>query len=276
MRLVLRAKWEHDTRLASAALSCIDGQHGISPDKISVADVRRILKRLEETPNVENWEIGEFLGHASARCPDGVVALFVSRIKKSLKQKLDFDERPVPYEFHHPLPDLSKHPRGANQLRQIRDMMLRRQWQYRHFARDLFWALAPFDYCLNILNEWIESPDDSRFKGALSLLSESESDFVFSRPDYAEFILTKAQSHSVERFEEARSALLFCATRHGESRAVGEPGPTTVATKDRAAELVKKYPLGSLMAEFYQSIVKHSEARLADEKLRDEEMLEGE
>jgi hypothetical protein len=67
----------------------------------------------------------------------------------------------------------------------------------------------------------------------------------------------------------------LCA-RHGESRSVGQLGPTTLATKDRAAELVKKYPTSSLMANFYQAVVKQSEARLADEKLRDEELLDGE
>ena len=67
------------------------------------------------------------------------------------------------------------------------------------------------DYCLNILNEWIESADDSRFKAALALLTEIESDYIFRRPDYVEFVLTKAQKHSVERFERAKSALFFCA-----------------------------------------------------------------
>jgi hypothetical protein len=276
MRLLLRVKWEHDTRLASAALSSIDGQHGIPPDKLSARDFRVILKRLEQTPNIENWEIGEFLGHAATRCPDGVVKLLANRIKKSAKRKLDFDERPIPDEFHHPLPDLSKHPRGADLLRQIRDMTLKRPWQYSRFGRDLYWLLAPFDYCFNTLKEWIESADDSRFKAALALLTEIESDYIFRRPDYVEFVLTKAQKHSAERFERAKSALFFCATRHGESRAVGQPGPTTLATKDRATELVKKHPTGSLLANFYQAIVKQSEARLVDEKLRDEELLEGE
>jgi hypothetical protein len=276
VRLLLHAKWERDTRLASAALSCIDGQYGIPPDKLSAGEFRIILKRLEQTPNIENWEISQFLEHAATRCPDGVVRLLVNRIRKSVKRKLDFDERPIPDEFHHPLPDLSKHPRGADLLRQIRDMTLKRPWQYSHFGRDLYWLLAPFDYCLNMLNEWIESADDSRFKAALALLTEIESDYIFRRPDYVEYVLTKAQKHSVERFEKAKSALFFCAIRHGESRAVGQPGPTTIATKDRAAELVKKYPTGSLMANFYQAVVKQSEARLADEKLRDEELLDGE
>ena len=159
---------------------------------------------------------------------------------------------------------------------QIRDLTLKKQSHYGHFGRDLFWALASFDFCLNALKEWIESPDDSQFKAALSLLNETESDFIFSKPDYVEFVLTTAQKQSTERLDGAKSALFFCATRHGESRTVGQPGPATVAIKDRAAELAKKYPLGSLMAGFYESIVKRSEARLADDKLRDEEMIEGE
>jgi hypothetical protein len=223
---------------------------------------------------MENWEIRGFLSHASVSCPDRVVKLFVNRIKRSLKQKLDSDERPIPHEFNHPLPDISKSPHGADSLREVRDMMLKKQWQYHFFGRELFWAIAPFEFCLNILNEWIDSPDGARFKAALSLLQEIESDFIFTKPEYVEFVLTKSQRHSIERLEQARSALLFCATRHGESRAVGQPGPTTLATKDRAAELVKKYPSGSLMADFYQNIVRRSEARLANEKLEDEERLE--
>ncbi len=276
IRLLLSAKWGRDSRLASAALACVDGQHGIPPEKIHSADVRRILKRLEIIPNVESWEFNGFLSHASACCPDDVVKLFVNRIKRSLKQKFNFDERPIPDEFHYSLPDLSKSPHGANRLREIRDLTVKKQWQYQHFGRDLFWALAPFDFCLSILNEWIESTDEIRFKAALSLLYEAESDFIFSKPGCVEFILTRAQQHSMERFELAKSALLFCATRHGESRAVGQPGPTTLATKGRAAELVKKHTPGSLMAEFYQGIVGRSEARLAQEKLEDEERLEGE
>ena len=139
-----------------------------------------------------------------------------------------------------------------------------------------FWALAPFDFCLSILNEWNESTDEARFKAALSLLNEAESDFIFSKPECAEFILTKAQQHSMERFELAKSALVFCATRHGESRAIGQPGPTTLATKNRAAELAKKYPTGSMMTAFYESIVNRSDARLAHERLEDEDRLEGE
>ena len=264
------------TQLTIAALRCIDGQYGIPPEKISDRDFTVILKRLEQTPNIEDWQISEFLGHASVRHPLGVVKLLVNRIKRSAKKKFDHDERPIPYEFHHPLPDLSKHPRGAEVLSQIRDMTRKRPWPYSHFGRDLFWLLGPFDFCLQILNEWIESDNESRFKGALALLSEIESDFIFSRPDYVESVLISAQKHGAERLKDAKSCFFFCATRHGESRTVGQPGPTTLSTKDRAAELAKKYSAGSMMAVFYESIVKQSEARLADEKLRDEELLDGE
>lgn len=276
VRLLLSSKWGCNSRLAAAALSCIDVQNGIPPETISTADVRRFLRRLEIIPNVESWEFAGFLGHASVCCPDDVVKLFVNRIKRSLKQKFEFDERPIPDEFHYPLPDLSKTMRGADSLRGVRNMMLKKQWQYQHFGRDLFWALAPFDFCLSVLTEWIESSDDVRFKAALSLLYETEADFIFSKPESAEFILTKARQHGLERFGLAKSALLFCATRHGESRAVGQPGPETLATKNRAAELGKKYPLGSMMAEFYQCVVDREEARLAHERIEDEERFEGE
>ena len=152
IRLLLSAKWGRDSRLASAALACVDGQHGIPPERIHVADVRRILKRLEIIPNVESWEFSGFLAHASACCPDDVVKLFVNRIKRSLKQKFDFDERPIPDEFHYPLPDLSKSPRGTDRLREIRGMMLKKQWQYQHFGRDLFLGAGS----LRLLPEYFE------------------------------------------------------------------------------------------------------------------------
>jgi hypothetical protein len=234
------------------------------------------LKRLETLPQIESYEFGGFLGYASLCCPNDVVKLFVNRIERSLRQKFGFDRRPIPHEFNYSLPDLSKTKCGVASLRGIRNMTLKKQWQYRHFGRDLFWALAPFDFCLSILNEWIDSLDNTRFDAALLLLQEVESDFVFSKPECVELILTKAEKHSAERLGSAKSALLFCATRHGESRAVGQPGPATLATKGRAAELAKKHPLGSMMAEFYQSIVNRSEARLAHERLDDEERSEDE
>ncbi|MEI9863585.1 MAG: hypothetical protein WDN00_03320 [Limisphaerales bacterium] len=274
--LLLGVKWAHNTQLTIAALRCIHGKYGISPEKISDRDLTLILKRLERTPSIEDWQISEFLGHASVRNPLGVVKLLVNRIKRNAKKKFNHDQQPIPYEFHHPLPDLSTHPRGVEILSRIRDMTLKRPWPYSHFGRDLFWLLGSFDFCLQILSEWIESNDESRFKGALALLSEIESDFIFSRPGYVESVLIVAQKHGAERLKEAKSCFFFCAIRHGESRVVGQPGPTTVATKDRAAELMKKYPAGSLMATFYQAIVKQSEARLAGEKLRDDELLDGE
>ena len=155
-------------------------------------------------------------------------------------------------------------------------MTLKRPWQYSHFGRDLYWSLAPQGFCLELLKEWIQSGDERNFAGALALLETHESDFVFRQPEFIEFVFGHAQKLSSECFERARSALHFCATRHGESRTIGQPGPTTLATKERAAEVAKKYPVGSTMADFYESIVKRSEARLAQEKLEDEESFESE
>jgi hypothetical protein len=188
--------------------------------------------------------------------------------------KFEIDEAPLPHEFHHPLPDLSKHPHGTKVLCQVRNMTLKMPWQYSHFGRDLYWLLAPTDFCLEVLKEWVDSTDELKFKGALALLTESASGFVFSRPDFVELVLSHTQSRSAERFEQASSALHFCATRHGESRSIGQPGPTTVATKALAAELAKQFSAGSMMASFYEGIVKRCEARLAAEKLDDEDRFE--
>ena len=275
MKLLLGVRWENDTRLASSALSCIDAQHGIPPAKIRDRDVNLLLRRLEVTPDIGDWQISEFVGHASGRSPLGVVSLLINRIKRSIKNKRsDFDARPIPFEFHHPLPDLSKCPRGVGLLRKVRDMTLKRAWQYSHFARDIYWSLAPQSVCLELLKEWIRTGGERTFVGALALLETHESDFVFSQPDFVEFVFNHAQKRGAECFDRAKSALHFCATRHGESRTIGQPGPATVATKERATEVAKKFAAGSMMAVFYEGIARHSEARLAAERLEDEDRFE--
>lgn len=275
MKLLLDARWETDTQLASSALSCIDAQHGISPTTIRERDLNLLLRRLEVTPDIGDWQISEFIGIASRRSPLGVVNLLINRIKRSIKKKTsEFDERPIPFEFHHSLPDLSKHPRGATVLRKVRDMSLKRAWQYSHFSRDIFWSLAPQICCLELLKEWIQSGEERTFTGALALLETHESDFVFSQPEFVEFVFNHAQKIEPDCFDRAKSALYFCATRHGESRTIGQPGPATVATKERATEAAKKFAVGSTMGVFYEGIAKHCDARLAAEKLEDEERFE--
>jgi len=274
LQLLSKAKWEQNTNLASTALSSINPDFGIQPDKISKHYFRILLKRLEKTPDIGHWGIDSFIGYASQHCPLEVVKLLIKRIKKSAKKRYSFEERPIPFEFHHPLPDLSKLARGSNTLRKIRDMTLSRYWQCSQFGRELFWLLGPFDFCFEVLKEWLQSTDERKFEKALSLLSESESDFVFSLPKVVESIFESAERNEFLRLDKAKSALLFCATRHGESRTIGQPGPTTLATRQRAIDLGKNYPSGSMMANFYESIVKRSDARLENERLRDEELGE--
>ena len=279
IKLLLTVKWESDTQLTSAALSCIDERHGIPPNKVPEPKLNLMLRRLEKSPSIDNWEISEFIGHAATRLPIEVTTMLINRISRSSKRKNTdwFTERPLPHEFHHPLPDLSKHPDGIKMLRRIRDMTLIEQpWHYSHFGRDLYWLLGPIDFCLEILKEWFESGDNSKFRKALSLMSESESDFVFSRQEFVQQVMLEGQKLGSEFFDEAKSMLVFCATRHGESRTVGQPGPTTVATKEHATQLLKQSPTGSMMAELYESIIKHSESRLQRDKIDDEDMLEAE
>src|SRR5258705_6941972 len=120
---------------------------------------------------------------------------------------------------------ISKHPNYVSVLIRIRDLALKRQWQYPHFAADLFWRVASDERAFDVLHEWLTSKDDTRICAVAKLLEKAGRNFVFTNPDFVAVALHKAHEASDECYRTMRALLDSSATSGSKSGIPGEPMP---------------------------------------------------
>ena len=261
--------------LASQLCRLFFGGWGIPFSDLTADDLKVILSKLEEVPDIEDYPINDFLVKAWERDAVAVIGLLLKRIRRSDNEKLEFRALPI-LGFNRQLTGLSTSPDQENLLREIRDASLGPGWAVEHWIPQLFREVSSsFDSVasLKVLNEWINSGDPAMIESAARLVSGAPPGFVFKHVDFVENLLERALTADSGCYRRVTGRLVGCAMSGTRSGTAGQPMPQDVAIRDQASLAADRLDPGSPSHRFYALLAESAERSIRDDLLRDEELF---
>lgn len=224
---------------------------------------------------IEGHEVSQFLSYAARRLPQAVIRLILARIDRhDANHGLDY--RPLPYNgFHQDLSGVAQSNGYEEILREVRDRASEKNWSGHFWLPKLFFQISEGfgTTCLKILNEWIDSGDQSKIEGAAALLSDAYANFVFRQQEFVENLMNRASALSEECYQRVSFSLFRSANSEVRTSRVGTPAPQDISMRDQAREAASKFVSGSPAHRFYQSLVDEAETSIRNGLARDEELL---
>ena len=262
--------------LASQLCRLFFGGWGIPFSEATADDLKAILSKLEEVPDIEDYPINDFLVKASERDAEAVIGLLLNRIRRSDNEKLGYNALPL-LGFNRRLTGLATSPDQENLLREIRDASLESGWTVEYWIPQLFREVSSgfaSDASLKVLGEWINSGDSAVIESAARLVSGAPPGFVFKHVEFVANLLERAQTASADCYRSVTGRLVGCAMFGTRSGTAGQPMPQDVAIRDQATAVASQLDAGSPANRFYASLAESAEKSIRDDLLRDEELFE--
>ena len=262
--------------LASQLCRLFFGGWGIPFSDLTADDLKVILSKLEEVPDIEDYPINDFLVNASERDSAAVIGLLLKRIRRSDNEKIEYRALPL-LGFNRRLTGLSTSPDQETLLREIRDASLESGWDVERWIPQLFREVSSgFESVasLKVLGEWINSGDPTMIESAARLVSGAPPGFVFKHVDFVANLLERAHTADLGCYQRVTGRLVGCAMFGTRSGTAGQPMPQDVAIRDQASLVADRFDPGSPSHRFYALLADSAEKSIRDDLLRDEELSE--
>jgi len=275
IRLLNRVSFADSAYVADEVFQIL-GPHGdLRPDQVPKAVIDRLLSELEACPSIEGYWVEAFLSDISDIRPTDLVGLLQRRVMRweSIDETADY--RPLPFAWNHDL-RVRETADLLSVLRHIRDWIADgvESWKRQHAGPDLFAAVAGrFEAdALQVIEEAVASGDDSQLAAAASILRGVPQLFAFDNVEYVQRLLSlaaQAGEEHVQRIGGALSAAVSSGVRMGSP---GQPFPEDVDQRDRARDIARSLPSGSVAQRLYLSLEASAEHSIQWHADRDELM----
>jgi len=251
----------------------LDAGKLLTGNALSVEDIVVFLSRLATAPNLEGNSTIRFLHFAGKRLPEETALLLIERVERLA----GVDAAPI--ENFVPLPseglssilrNLPESPEWLAILRRVRNLARLRSSHARTLAARLF-RVASKKYSspsMDILSEWLLTGRADEFEGIAVLLEEAPGALFFTHVHFVATLLRNCHALGPDLYDTVQRALFPVAM--GKTR-----GPTTgaymsdTALRTQAREAAAKLAPRSPERRFYETIVKETEALIAEETATD-------
>lgn len=251
----------------------LDAGKLLTGNALSVEDIVVFLSRLATAPNLEGNSTIRFLHFAGKRLPEETALLLIERVERLARADTGTIEHfvPLPSEgLSSILKNLPDSPEWLAILRRIRNLARLRSSHVRTLAARLF-RVASRKYSarsMDVLSEWLLAGRADEFEGIAVLLEEAPGALFFTHVHLVATLLRNCHALGADLYDTVQRALLPVAM--GKSR-----GPTTgsymsdTALRTQAREAAAKLAPRSPERRFYETIVKETEALIAEETATD-------
>jgi len=98
--------------------------------------------------------------------------------------------------------------------------------------------------------------------------------FIFEQEQFVARLLSQAHASGRECYEAVFDVLRRLIYFRARSRTIGVPDPEDVGTRDNATLLAQKYPLGSPIRRFYETVAAGACSQIEWQRKTDEELEE--
>ncbi|HRI63995.1 MAG TPA: AAA family ATPase [Polyangium sp.] len=271
--LALEVDFSEGPEVVETLFGALDAGKLLTGNTLSVEDIATFLSRLSTAPHLEGNSTIRFLHFAGKRLPEETAVLLIERVERLARAEASAREEfiPLPSEglaaIVSRLPDS---PEWLPILRRIRNLARIRSNQIRAHASSLFRAASKkySSASLEVLSEWLLAGRAEEFEGIAVLLEEAPGSLFFTHVHLVATLLRNCQALNAELYESVFQLLL--PTAMGKNR-----GPTTgaflsdTALRTQAREAAVKLAPRSPERRFFETIVKETEALIAEENATD-------
>ena len=262
--------------LASELCLLFCGGWGPPFGELTSDDLKVILSKLEDVPDIDDHWTNTFLVKASELDAVSVVGFLLDRIRNEHNENSRYYALPI-LGFRDPLVGLGTSPEQEKTLRDIRDASLEQGQSVGYWIPQLFREISlgfESPASLKVLEEWINSENANKIKAAGRLVSGARPGFVFKQVEFVSNLLECAYAASDGTYQAVSSTLASTALSGVRSGTPGQPMPENVATREQAEAVAGTFNAGSPAYRFYVSLAESAEASIRFQLLRDEELFE--
>jgi hypothetical protein len=236
---------------------------GITLAEYNEEEIDVLVGKLANVGSLEDYWINQFLVFASRRRPLSVIRMLLDRVETA-EWDVIINIRPLPtLGFDLQLDGLPQHPEYPSMVREVRDRSLGPAFRGKDVLFPQLFREITLDFTTDfvpILNEWLESKDESKIKAVGSLVKESPPDLIFTYSDFIGRLLGSAHDIGEACFETVSDTLKCSSITQVKYGNVGQPFPEDFALRDRASAMAKASQPGSPQWRFYDSLAQYAES----------------
>ncbi len=271
--IVSNAKIDRFQSVADAVAQLLAyGSKNVQWDRLPAKTQKKLIIRLGDTPNINDYSIQKLLADAAVGHEAEVLNMLRRRVEKSAERGKGYQA--LPYHWHQ-----DPHLRAARDYPAlVRDLAV---WMTElprglgaWWAPKLFALVAgPYDDEVQQLAlTFVRDGTESAIRGAATMLAEAPQEYGMSHPSFVAEVLDAARAVGPDA-ERRVSSALYSATMYGmRSRSIGD-FDVDLGRATKARELAASFLEGSPAQRFYLGIAEGSEQN-AQRDLQQEEDLE--
>ena len=268
LEMLNAAPIETEPIVAEAALAALDGK--ATPwQSLTSAERHRLLARLEATPHLPTYELGQLLKKEFAADPYGALGFLQRRVERQISDDRRYE--PLPNIESMDLDFASNNHLPALIEALIEWILADESWERRLFGKQILEAMATgYDPQIrSVILDLVGSRDECRVRLARDLLNAAPQDFVIREPEFVVDALEAAGGLESDLCVHVLAGLHGSAEYGMRSRSVGVDDPNEVALRDGAMVISDRFPEGSTVRGFYLEVAQRASRRLESERQDD-------
>ena len=262
---------ETEPIVAKAALGALAGK--ATPwQSLTSAERHRFLERVEATPQLPAYELGQLLKQEFAVEPFGALEFMQRRVERRISQGRRYE--PLPRIESMGL-DFASNGHRPTLIKVLVEWILAgNSWERHFFGKQILEAMAiGYDpQVRSMILDLVRSRTEGKVRLARDLLNEAPQDFVIREPEFVVDAFEAASGLEPELRVHVLAGLHGSAEYGMRSRSVGVDDPNEVALRDGAMVIADGYPEGSTIRSFYLEVAQRAASRLELER-RDDQSL---
>lgn len=268
LEILNAAPVETEPIVAEAALGALDGK-AIPWQSLTPVERHRLLERLEATPQLPAYELGQLLKKEFAVDPYGALGFLQRRVERRTSDDRRYEPLPHIESMDFDFASSSHRPALIEVL--IEWILADESWERHFFGGQILEAMAAgYDPQIrSVILDLISSRTESRVRLARDLLNDAPQDFVIREPEFVIDALEAAAGLESELRIQVLAGLHGSAEYGMRSRSVGIDDPNEVALRDGAKVIADRYPEGSTVRGFYLEVAQRATRRLESERQDD-------
>lgn len=268
LEMLNAAPIEAESIVAEAALGALDGE--ATPwQSLTPVERHRLLERLEATPQLPAYELGQLLKKEFAVDPYGALGFLQRRVERRASGDRGYEPLPHIESMELDFASSSHRPELIEAL--IEWILADGSWERHFFGEQILEAMAAgYDPQIqSVILDLISSRTENRVRLARDLLNDAPQDFVIREPEFVVDALEAAAGLESELRIQVLAGLHGSAEYGTRSRSVGVDDPNEVALRDGARVIADRYLEGSTVRGFYLEVAQRATRRLESERQDD-------
>ncbi|WP_246842902.1 restriction endonuclease [Allokutzneria sp. NRRL B-24872] len=253
-QLITSVRFGDSTELASEVAALLTAPGSMSWKTFDDAQIADFLEQLHACRSIDDYHIHCLLAEISAVRPEEILDLLMRRVETYEDDPSAVEYQPIPYQWHEPL-RLQSSQDFERLLRRVVEWISHSPWGSRraHVGARLFTAIAVQynESVLQLLAELVASGSRERILAVGTVLRGAPNDLVWTHSNFVIKALQAAEALGEDCARAIGSGLRSAIISGSRVSVPGQPNKRDLEQRDKATELAKTLPPGSIEHRFY-------------------------